>query len=140
MLTINPSKILIADLSLVESQFDFATSNWPQSLNPEVSFNNRMIEVPELDGMFGVGIESTVLVRVGSQEESGPSFSCKVVVGCTVVVRAAEMLPSLEQEMIRCAVEANVGFARTLIFQQALQSQFPVKLIIPPLSFDGKLD
>ena len=140
MLTINSSKILIADLSLIESQFEFAASNLPQSLNPEVSFYNRMIEVPELDRMFGVGIESTVLARVGSQEECGPLFSCKVVVGCTVVVRAAEMQPSLEQEMIRCAVETNVGFARTLIFQQALQSQFPVKLIIPPLSFNGKLD
>ncbi len=140
MTGINPLGATIADISIVESQMSFDGLSDGSEIYPAISIKSCLVDQSTDDSMQYVGVESTISVGAATTMEGSPAMIARLIVGCTVrapiELCGAVALPELE----RYAVEANVGFARAVVYQQTMTSILPTGLIIPPMAFDGEME
>lgn len=139
MISINPVGATIDDLSIIEAGYLSGAARSVEVLTPAVSTTNRKIECVREGNRKRMSVESAFRVSV-LDDTGGKAFMGNLVVDCTVSAPCDVDDGSLESLLARYAVEANLGFARTLLYQHSLASTLPGGLILPPMAFDGSFD
>ena len=140
MTGINSLNAMITDMSVVEQRMDFDGLPEGSDITLTVSVVNCLVDRSTDGKMLSVAVESDVSIGVAGDASRDDDSIAIIVLGCTVEAPVEECGSDAPAELERYAVEANVGFARAIVYQQTAMSVLPKGLIIPPLVFDGEME
>ena len=137
MVSLNPYGVVVSDLSVISQSLNIGDLEACEMLYPAVRVRNEVTETSQREGTLSIAVESAVSVDAAPGAEEDPVIEADVVVGCTVTCKIkSEDVRTLTKYLQKSAVQINMGFARSLIYQQTATSIIPGQIIIPPLVFD----
>lgn len=141
MTEMNPYNAVFADVSVVEHHLRIDNIDGSQMCHPAVSVRNRLVGQETNEAGQTIAVETSVRIGLGTDDpKDDVDLIQEIVVGCTVTAPSEGRGENSDDELLRYAVEANIGFARAITFAQTTMSTLPQGLIIPPMVFDGEIE
>lgn len=141
MVSLNPYGAVVSDLSVISQNLSIGDVEAHTMLYPAVRVSNTLTETSHNQGTFSLAMESVIAVDAAPEVDADPVIEADVAVGCTVTCKVgSEDIRTLAKHLQEFAIQVNMGFARTLIYQQTAISVIPSPIVIPPLVFDGEMD